>query len=161
MKKIELDDNLVITDIAFNDKNELLILTDNSAYVYNNTSLITIVQEFDSKVYLASIENMNNLITVSKRDNGLFDVKYFLKIYERKNVGIEEKEYEIDDAPLMIAAESKNIAVIYEDKIEILNMHGRVIKKTDVIGNVKNVYFFDGGNSLAIVLRDKVELIKL
>ncbi len=161
VKKIELEDNLLITDIAFTDKNELLILTDNSAYVYNNTKLVPMVQKFDSKVYLASIENMNNLVTISKKDNGLFDVKYFMKIYERKDVGVEEKEYEIDDAPLMISVGSKNIAIIYEDKIEILNMHGKVTKRTDIIGNVKNVYFFNGGNSLAIVLRDKIELIKL
>lgn len=161
VKKIELENNMLITDIEFTEKNELLIITDSKAYLYNNGQLTLIVDSFDESTISASIENANNLVTISKKENGLFETKYFMTVYYVKDIEYSKKSFEIENIPLMMTISNKNIALVFENEIEILNMNGKVLKRMDSFGSIKKICFFNDDNYLAVVLRDRVEIFKI
>ena len=96
-------------------------------------------------------------IVISKNENGLFDVKYKISIFE---VGGEEKEYTLEKLPTIIKTQKNNIALVIENQLLIVNTNGKLVKRYEVSGSVKDLCFFEEGNSLAIIYRDKIDFIK-
>lgn len=160
VKKISLDNDILITDIEYNDKNGLYVLTDKNSQIILNESKAEVVAEFKNTNF-ATIENGTNTITISKSENGLFDLKYILNIFEYKDDEISRKEYELDSLPLLMTAKNKNIALLFEDEFIVVNTNGKLMKRCEMSGNVKDICLFDNGNAVAIIFRDKIEFLKL
>ena len=76
LQKIELEDNCLVVDIAYNDKNDLLIRTDASMEYIRNGIMNKLCDFNYGNTLYATIENHTNAILVTKEENGLFDVKY-------------------------------------------------------------------------------------
>ena len=157
IKAIPLDDNSLVTNIEYTNKNELLIQTDKNIKIIDNTGLRNLTNDFDKNTYFASIENTNKPVVISKNENGLFDVKYKISIFE---VDGEETEYTLEKLPTIIKTQKNNIALVIENQIFIVNTNGKLVKKYEVSGSVKDLCLFEDGNSLAIIYRDKIDFIK-
>lgn len=161
VKKISLDNDVLVTDIEYNDKNELLVLTDKGANIIVNGVLDDLGNDFENSVSFATIENSNNMISVSKRENGLFDVDYVLNIYEYAETAIKNHQYELSELPLIVTAQNKNIALLLENEFIVVNTNGKLVRRCEISGNIKTIQFFDNGNAVALVFRDKIEFLKI
>ena len=154
---VPLEDNSLVTNIEYTNKNELLIQTDKNIKIIDNEGLRELTNEFDKDTYFSSIENANKPILISKNENGLFDVKYKISIFE---IDGEEIEYTLEKLPTIIKTQKNNIALVIENQVFIVNTNGKLVKRYEVSGSVKDLCFFEDGNSLAIVYRDKIDFIK-
>lgn len=160
VKRIDLDQNSLIVDIEFNNKNELLIMTDSKFQIVQNGVIKDILSYNYSNTINAIVENKENFIVVSKEEAGLFDIKYKLGIYSYGEE-IVKKEYELYDLPKHIKASNNVIALAMEDELLVLNTNGKVIKKCDISRNVKSIVICHNDDIIALVYRDKIEFIKI
>ena len=126
--KISLGSDILVTDIEYNDKNQLLVLTDSSALVIKDGNLDTIVEKFDSGVSAATIENANDVVLISRVENGLFDVSYEVNIYAYKDSAIHTSKYPLKTLPSIISVGTKYIALLLENELVIINTEGRLVK---------------------------------
>ncbi len=161
VSKVELLSGSLVTRIEFDNKNQLIVLTDQSALVYNGEVLNNFVELSNEEISLATIENSNNLITISRLENGIFDNNYELSVYEYKENNISEKKYEIEDVPSILVAKNKNIVMQVNGEIYVVNTNAKLIKKCKVDGNLKSIVLFNNGNVAALIFRDKIELLKI
>lgn len=159
--KISLENDILITNIEYNDKNQLLVLTDVGASIVDNGALIPIVEKFDNNTTFATIENKSEVIEVVKVENGLFDVSYKVNIYHYKEGNVSVNSYPIKYLPSIVTSEGKYIALLLDSELIVINTNGRLIKHSEVIGNVKNIRFFENGNSLVLIYRDKIDFLKI
>lgn len=160
-KKITLEEDTLLTNIEYNSKNKLIIQTDKNILMLDAEELKVFVEEFDDKTKIVSIESPDNPIVIRKSENGLFDTSYILKIYDYKNSEIVFKEYQINEAPSIVTAQNDNIAMLLEKELIIVNSNGKLVKKSDISGNIKSIIIFNNGDALAVIHRDKVEFMKI
>ena len=59
-----------------------------------------------------------------------------------------------------LKTQKNNIAIVIENKLLVINIHGKLVRRSELSGNIKDVSFFRDGNSIAIIYRDKIEFIK-
>lgn len=160
VQKFDLEENALLVNIEYTDKNELLVLTDSKAKIITNNKMLDLLEYKYPKTMNISIENSKNILTIEKEEKGLFDIKYKLCIYS----GIEDldkKEYELYDMPKQIKAFGNIIAVAMENELLIINTNGKLVKKCDVSRDLKSLVIFDSANMIGIVFRDKIEFIKI
>lgn len=152
-----LDDDSLITNIEYTNKNELLIQTNKNIRIISEEGLKNLSKDFDSNVYFASIENSEKPIIISKLENGLFDTKYKVGIL---NTAGEEVEYTLEKLPTIIKAQKNNIAVVLDNQLLVINTSGRLVKRYEFSESVKDICFFENGDAIAIIHRDTIEFIK-
>lgn len=160
VKKFDVNEGALISNIEYNEKNELLIMTDSKVEIISNNSKEEILSFDYSNTINVSIENKKNVITVVKEDAGLFDVKYKLYIYSFDEE-IEKKEYELYDLPKQIKASNNVIALVMENELLIINTNGKLVKKFEISRNLKSIVLYDNENTVGLIFRDKIEFIKI
>lgn len=160
VKKIPLEENGLIVDIEYNDKNELLVKTDSKISIIKENKLDELLSYNYETTINATLENRKNIITVRKEEKGLFDVKYKLDIYSISQE-LKKEEYELYDLPKQIKVLENNIAVVMEDELLVINTNGKLIKKCDISRNIKSIVLYDDGKTIGLVFRDKIEFIKI
>ena len=160
-KKIKLNENTLVTNIEYNSKNKLIVQTDKNLLFLENGEFQSFCEEFDDTTKIASIESADNPIVIKKIENGLFDTSYVLQIYEYKNSGIVCGEYQMEKVPSVIDVNDGKIAMLLEKEVIVVNSAGKLIKKSDVLGNIKSIVIFNNGNALAVIHRDKIEFMKI
>lgn len=160
-KKINLPEDTLITNIEYNSKNKLVVLTDKNILLLEGEVLKNLGEDFDDDTQIASIENADNPIVISKIENGLFDTSYALRIYDYKNSGVTYEEYQTEEVPSIVTASDGHIVMLLEKEIVIVNSNGKLVKKSDVLGNIKSIVIFNNGNALAVIHRDKIEFMKI
>lgn len=161
VKKIDLGDDVLVADASFNDKNQLVVQTDKEIKIIANGELNDFISNKNVNASIVSIENEANAIVIEKVDNGLFDSTYVLNIYDYKDGESNIKEYEIKSLPSIVATQKKNIVLLVENEILVVNTNGKLVKRVESVGNVKSIVMFDDGNSVALIFRDKVEFLKI
>lgn len=157
IKVYSMGDESLVTNIEYTNKNELFVQTDLNIKVLKNNELNVVGQEFNDNTYYASVENQNHAVVVSKVENGLFDTKYKVAILDADG---KENEYIAEKMPTLLKTQKNNIAIVIENKLLVINIHGKLVRRSELSGNIKDVSFFRDGNSIAIIYRDKIEFIK-
>jgi hypothetical protein len=158
VESINLGDGLVI-DTEFEDKNNLLVVQDNRTLVINgNLEIIEIEKINYNDIILVTIENDNNIVLVKKNNNGLFDNSGVMCIYDAKG---NKKEFLLNSTPKQIYALGKVIAVDQGSEILFVNLNGKLIKRCELSGEVKEIQLYDGGNMAGLIFRDRIELVKI
>lgn len=160
-KKINLSEDTLITNIEYNSKNKLIIQTDKTFLLVEGEEIKSFAEEFDEDTKIASIESSDNPIVIKKMENGLFDTSYVLKIYEYKNSGMICEEYQLEESPSIVNVKDGKIAMLLEKELIIVNSNGKLVKKSDIFGNVKSIIIFSNGNALAVIHRDQIEFMKI
>ncbi len=160
IETIKLENNTLLLDIEYTDKNELLILSDKKIEKLNaNKEKETIKEYKPTEVSHVTIENRANAILVEKKDTGIFSTEYILKI--QNNATDEAKEYILESAPKQIYAKNKTIAIDMGNEILFLNTNAKLMKRCRLGGQVKEIRLYDNGNMASLVFRDRIEIIKL
>lgn len=159
--KIPLENDMIITDIEYNDKNQLLVLTDSSVGIIENGTYRPVISKFDTNTTFVTVENRLDIIEISKVENGLFDVSYSVNIYHDKEGTVNTNSYPIKNLPSIVTAAGKNIALLLDKELIIINTNGRLVKHSEVQGNVKDIKFFENGNAIVLIYRDKIDFLKI
>lgn len=160
VKKFDLDENSIIIDIEYTEKNELLILTDSSVKIIKNNEVTNMLNYEYPNTMNITIENCKNVITIEKEEKGLFDVKYKLCIYSYGSQ-LEKKEFELYDLPKQIKAMNNIIAIAMENEVLVINTNGKLVKRFDISRDLKSLVIFDNTNMIGLIFRDKIEFIKI
>lgn len=160
VKKYELNENDLVTDIEYNEKNELLIMTDSKIQIIKDNNLNDFLEYSYPNTLNVSIENGKNAITIEKIEVGLFDTKYKLCSY-LYGTEIEKEVYELYDLPKKLKVQNNIIALAMEDELLILNTNGKLLKKCEISRNLKDITLFDNENTIALIFRDKIEFVKI
>lgn len=160
VKKYELDENSLVIDVEYTDKNELLVMTDSKINMIKDDESKEILNYNYPNTLSMSIENKKNAISVEKVEAGLFDVKYKLCIYSYGNE-IEKTEYELYDLPKQVKAYDNLIVLAMEDELLIVNTNGKLVRKCEISRNLKSMILFNNGNMVGLVFRDKIEFVKI
>ena len=160
VEKYDMAEGILISDIEYNNENDLLVMTDSTVEIVKGNEKIEMLAYDYSNTLNVSIENKKNAVTVVKEEAGLFDVKYKLYIYSFDEE-LEKKEYELYDLPKQIKAMNNIIALVMEDELLIVNTNGKLVKKFDISRNIKSIVLYDNGNTIGLIFRDKIEFIKI
>lgn len=160
VEKHDVAEGVLISDIEYNDKNDLLIMTDSTVEMIKNNEKTELLTYGYSNTINVSIENKKNALTIVKEDAGLFDVKYKLCIYSFEEE-LKKEEYELYDLPKQIKATNNIIALVMEDELLIINTNGKLVKKCNISRNIKSIVLYDNGNTIGLIFRDKIEFIKI
>lgn len=67
----------------------------------------------------------------------------------------------MDEAPSIVAVNDDKVAMLLEKELVVVNSGGKLVKKYDVLGNIKAILIYNNGNALAVVYRDKIEFMKI
>ena len=63
--------------------------------------------------------------------------------------------------PSMMVTQKKNIVLLVENELLVVNTNGKLVKRVESVGNIKSIVMFDNGNSFGLVYRDKIEFLKI
>lgn len=160
VETIKLENNTLVLDIEYTDKNELFVLEDNRIECINASHEKITLQEYqNNELSLATIENRANAVLVEKKDTGIFTTEYLLKIYSSNDQ--DPKEYTLSSVPKQIYSQNKTIAVDMGNEILFLNTNGKLMKRCRLEGQVKEVKLYGNGSMAGLVFRDRIEIIKL
>lgn len=157
---IELDSNTLVLDIEYDDKNDLLILEDKGIEKVSPSYEKTEIRHYRAnEISHVSIENKANFVLVEKEEAGIFSTNYILKIYNLEDE--EPKSFELESTPKQIYAQGKTIAIDMGNEILFVNTNGKLIKRCKLDGQVKEIKLYASGNMVALIFRDRIEIVKL
>ena len=160
VKKLNLEEDTLLVNIEYNEKNELLVMTDSNFLVVKNNNIEELFKYNNEDTINATIENGKNIIEIVKEEKGLFDIRYKLVVYSIENE-LKKEEYELYDLPKQIKALNNTVALVMEDELLVLNTNGKLLKKCDISRNIKSIVLYDNGKTIGLIFRDKIEFIKI
>lgn len=156
---IELDDNSLILDIEYNDKNEIMVLEDNKIELVNNDLEKKLIVEYNhNNATKVSIENNNNAVIIEKNDTGIFSSEYIIRIYSSAK---DFKEQALEMPVDVLRAQGKIICINSGNHIMFFNTNGKLVKRCRIEGQVRDIELYNNGNMAGIIFKDKIEIIKL
>ena len=159
VRKYELENNEMITNIEFDYYNHLVIMTDMGVKLLNNAEISKIVDFKEGDFTQCIIDNTKKVIATKAIEDGLFSVKCYICIYDLNSSDI--KNYELEDVPNSIVTCGDIIAADMGNKIVFLNCSGNFFKKCEYNGQLKDLLLFRNGDMAALVFRNSVEIIKI
>lgn len=158
VKNIEGQNNELITDINYQDKNKLLCMyTDKINLITEDGNVETIEENKDKKITFSDINLANNIITIEEKSSGLFTADSIVNIVntENKNKII----YTAESVTKEIYTNTNIIGLNLGTEIEFINTNGWLVKRYIGKQEITKVTL---SNTLAgIVYRDRIEIINL
>jgi len=160
VKRIDLDNNELISDIEYDNNNQLIVLTDTGTKILKNNMLHEWVNFGNENIIIADISNKKNLVAVKVSEEGLFSVKCKICIYQFGDTQ-NMKEYDIQETPSSIVTCEDTIAINTGNKIVFINTSGNFLKKSEYNGQLKDFNLFDNGKTAVLLFRDSAEFLKV
>ena len=152
------ENNDLITNIKYQEKNKLLCMYTDKITVIKTDETVEKVQEYkDKKVSFASIELSNSSITIEEKSSGIFTADSIVNIInsDNKSTSLYTAEYVTKE----IYTSNNIIALNLGSEVEFINTGGWLVKRYIAEQEVTNIVL---SNSIAgIVYRDKIEIINL
>lgn len=151
-----LKENTLLTNIKFQDKNNLICMCNDGIYSFNisdfsDNKLI----EFDDCEFI-DIHLKNNLIYTSTKNYGFSSTSY-INIFNTQNSSINT--YEFKGSIKSIYAYGEKIAINTGSEVHFIGLNGWLIKKYDSYSEINNIIL---GDSVAgIIYKDKIEIIEI
>lgn len=153
------DNNKLITNIKYDDNNQIICMFDNeitSIQNENNTVLMSL-RENGKNINFSNI-NLNNYIYRAIEENdGIFNTNTVIEIKGTTND--KNVVYTVEGAAKDIYSFNNVIAISLGQEIEFINTSGWLLKRYSSLQEVQNVVL---GNGIAgIVYQDKVDIVNL
>ena len=155
-----LEDGELAVNIEFIANNKFVVMTDKKVKLFDNNEFVTIVDFKTDDVLFASIDNLENVVTVRRLKEGLFDSNVELCIYEYGD-NEELKKYELEEVPNAIHCFRKVTAVDVGNEIIFLNNSGNFMKKCEYNGQLKDLFVLGNENTAILIFRNCAEFIKI
>ena len=151
------ENNKLITNIKYQDKNKLVCMYTDSVHIIEDKQDNTIIDNENRKVTFQSVELANHFISIEEKSSGLFTADSVVKIVNTENKN--EKEYTIDSSIKEINTYGNIIALNLGTEVEFINTGGWLVKR--YIANQEITQIAVSDNIASIIYRDKIEIINL
>ena len=149
--------NSLITNIKYQDNNNLVCMYDDSVHIISNGNDEVINDYKNQKISFSSIELLNNIVDVKEQSSGLFTADSIVNITNVKDRNV--KSYQINAVTKEIDTYDNIIVLNTGSEIEFINTDAWLMKRYIAKQEITNTVVC---SSIAgIVYRDKVEIINL
>lgn len=150
------DTNKLISNIKYQDRNELVCMYDDHVSIISNGEQKEILKTQDDVIF-EDINLKNAVVQAKEKKKGLFNNNREVVITNTQNKN--ESIYSVDMSIKLLHATKSNIAINLGNEVHFLNSNGWLIKKYVSNNEVNKIVM---GNSIAgIVYRDKVDIIHI
>lgn len=150
------DPNEMIINIKYQDKNKLICMYDTVIKKIESESN-EMFSEYDNNTIFSDIDLTDNILTVNKKQSGIFNVEAELKI---RNISTDKvNTYMVDSLPKNIYTYDNIIAINLGTEVHFINTSGWLLKKYTSDQEIKEVILC--GNIAGIVYKGRIELISL
>ena len=149
--------NKLITNLKYQDKNNLVCMYNDSIDIINNGENQVLVDSNDKKITFMSIKLVNNAVIVEEKSSGLFTADSVVQIINTSNK--KENIYTVKEVAKDIVTNDNVIALNFGTEIHFIDTNGWLIKKYIAEQEITNIVL---SNDIgAIIYRDKIEIINL
>lgn len=151
------DANRLITNLRYQDKNNLICKYNDGIDLINNNGNTSLVTIGDKKTTFMSIKLSNNVVSVEEKSSGLFTADSVVKIMNTTNK--KENLYNADGVAKDIVTYDDIIGLNFGTEIHFINTNGWLIKKYIANQEITNVVL--SGKIAGIIYRDRIEIVNL
>ncbi len=157
IKTYDCDNNKLITNIKYQEKNKLVCMFADSIHIIENENDNILIDNTDKKITFTSIDLENNIVNIEEQSTGLFTANSILNIINVNNNN--NLTYTSSEVTKDIYTYENMIALNLGSEIDFVNTSGWLSKKYIANQEITNIVL---SNSIAgIIYRDKIEIINL
>lgn len=149
--------NSLITNIKYQDNNNLVCMYDDSIHVISNGKDEVLTDYNNQKISFSSIELNNRVTDIKEESSGLFSADSLVTIIDTNNKS--EKTYTVNAVTKEVLTYENVIALNLGSQIEFINTDGALLKRYIAKQEITNMVV--SSSVAAIVYRDKVAIISL
>ncbi len=157
IKRYTGENNNLITNIKYQDKNRLVCMYTDSIHIIENDVDSVLSENKDKKITFTSIGLNNNTVNVEEKSTGLFTADSILNITNTNNKN--SITYTVSEVTKEIYTYEDVVALNLGADVVFVNTSGWLLKRYIANQEITNIVL---SNSIAgIVYRDKIEIINL
>lgn len=155
----DADQNELIVNMKYQDKNRLVCIYNNGVHVINNNKdeLLMSLNEKDKKIAFSDIELNNCAYRIIEKSTGLFKANSTIELYNTSTK--KQNIYTFDGVAKRIYSHSNIIAIDLGSEVHFIGTNGWLIKKYSSTQEIKDIVIAE--NLAGIIYRDKIEIINL
>lgn len=151
------EENKLITNIEYQDKNKLVCMYTDSIHEIDNGQDVGLTDNSNKKVIFQSIDLSNHVCSIEEKSSGLFTADSLVSIIDVGNK--EVKQYVADSITKEIHTYENIIALNLGTEIEFIDNNGLLVKRYVANQEITNIVV--SGSIAGIIYRDKIEIINL
>ena len=153
----ESEDNKLITNIKYQDKNKLACMYTDSIHSIDDGKDNTLIDNQNRKVIFQSINLNNYACSIEEKSSGLFTADSLTNLI---NIGNgEKKEYIAESVTKELYTYGNIIALNLGTQVEFINTDGWLVKRYLANQEITNILVSE--SIAGIVYRDKIEIVNL
>ncbi len=156
-KTYQGEQDKLITNIKYQDKNKLICMYTDSIHIIENNEDTVLTNNENKKTIFQSIELTNHIIEIEEKSTGLFTAESVVNIINTENKGI--KEYTADAVEKDISTYGNMIALNLGTEIEFINTNGWLVNRYIANQEITNIVLSD--SIAGIIYRDNIEIVNL
>lgn len=155
----DADQNELIVNMKYQDKNRLVCIYNNGVHVINNNKdeLLMSLNEKDKKIAFSDIELNNCAYRIMEKSTGLFKANSTIELYNTATK--KQNVYTFDGVAKRIYSHSSIIAIDLGSEVHFIGTNGWLIKKYSSTQEIKDIVIAE--NLAGIIYRDRIEIINL
>jgi len=151
------NENELLTNIKYQNKNNLVCLTNENIYLLN------IADSVDDKVM--DVKNNYEFIDINLKDNILYTYNNYSNFTNTSYINIlnpqnnSKNVYEFKGSIKSVYSNEQKIAINTGSEIHFIGLNGWLIKKYDSYNEINNIIL--GNNIAGIVYKDKIKIVEI
>ena len=152
----ELAENLLLTNIKYQDKNKLICMCNDGIYLFDISDLSDEkILEYNNFEFI-NINLKNNLVYTINKSFGFNNTAY-INIFNINNQSINT--YEFNGSIKSILGTNEKIAINTGSEVHFIGLNGWLIKKYESYNEINNIILSD--NIAGIVYKDRIEIVEI
>lgn len=150
------NENNIVTNIKYQDKNKLICIYDNSIHILENEQDKELINLSSGNILFSDINLTNNIALIEEEHSGLFANVQVSITNTNTN---KEVSYLLSGIPKNVYVHNSVIAINIGTEVHFINTNGWLLKKYTSSQEVKEIVL---GSSIAgIIYKDKIEFVNL
>lgn len=152
----ELSENILLTNIKYQDKNNLVCMCNDSIYLFDISDFSDEkILEFNNFEFI-DINLKNNLIYTNNKSFGFSNTSY-INILNVNNKSLNK--YEFNGSIKSIYTYAEKVAINTGSDVHFIGLNGWLIKKYSSYNEINNIILSE--NIVGIIYKDKIEIIEI
>ena len=152
-----LEDNSLLTNVQYHDKNQISCVYDNGIGIINNNEYKHIIKIDNDNITYAANNFKNNVIYLVEESSGMFKSTSNIHIVNVSDN--HDNIYKLENTAKEVYAIDNKMAINCGSEIYFINTSGWLIKKYNASQEITNVKM---SNSLAaIIYKDKIVIVEI
>ena len=156
-KNYKSEQNKLLVNIAYQDKNKIVCMYTDTMNVIENDQEKVVFDNKDKKIIAQSIELTNHLVSIQEEASGIFSANSVVNIMNMDSN--HTQNYTVETSVKELYTKGDIIALNLGTEVEFINTGGWLVKRYIASQEVSNITVSD--NIAGIIYRDKVEIINL